>query len=122
MKSPGVQAEARRGGRGTLEAYLASLLYLRREAQRDGLETVAAIMWDALASVERWLDSGAAGVVSHEMLNVPLCQALDFLLKWRDLPAARQRRVAQVIACYETKSAAKTAPAPRGRVSRRTAS
>jgi hypothetical protein len=105
-----------------LQVYLASLLYLRQEAERDGLAAVAAIMWDALAAIERWLDSGAAGVASQEMLNVPLCHALDFLLKWRALPAARQRRVAQVIACYELEPGGKTAPALRGRVSRKTAS
>jgi hypothetical protein len=122
VKAATAQPEARRGTKGTLQAYLASLLYLRQEAQRDGLDAVAAIMWDALVALERWLDSGAAGVASQEMLNVPLCHALDFLLKWRALPAARQQKLAQVIADYESEASADAAAVPRrARVSRKTA-
>jgi hypothetical protein len=122
VKAARAQPEARRGTKGTLQAYLASLLYLRQEAERDGLDAVASIMWNALAAVERWLDSGAVPLATEDMLDVPLCHALDFLFKWRTLPQARQQKVAQVIADYELEVTADAAVTPRpARVSRKTA-
>ena len=102
---------------------MTSLLYLREEAERDGLQAVAKIMWEALAAMERWLDSGQAPVGSHDILDSPLCHSLDFLLKWLSLPAESQRRVARNIADYETDFGPDTAmPRPRRRLSKKTAS
>jgi hypothetical protein len=123
VKAGRAQAEAPRGDTRTLQTYLASLLFLRQEAEREGLDAVALIMWDALAAIERWLDSGAAGVASQDMLDASLCHALDFLLKWLALPPARQQKVAEVISDYELEVSAVGAAVPkRARVSRRTAS
>ena len=122
MRAAGARAAARGGANRALQAYLASLLYLRQEAQRDGLDAVASIMWEALAAIERWLDSGASALAGQDMLDASLCHALDFLLKWRTLPPAGQQEVAQVIAGYESKADAHGAAVSRRvRVSRRTA-
>jgi len=88
-------------GVNALQTYLTSLLYLRQEAKRDGLDVVAEIMWNALAAIEAWLDTGKAPVSSLDVLDSPLCHSLDFLLKWMALPPARQRQITQDLARYE---------------------
>jgi hypothetical protein len=93
--------DAKHGGGAPLQTYLASLLYLRQEAKREGLDAVAEIMWNALAAMEEWLNSGNAPVDSREILDSPLCHSLDFLLQWLVLSPARQRQVVQHIARYE---------------------
>jgi hypothetical protein len=103
-----------------MRTYLASLAYLREEAKRDGLDVVATILLDALAALERWLDSGSAPVTSQDMLDASLCHALSFLLKWLALPRAKQRKVAEVIARYEVESVAIKTTTLRRRVSKRT--
>jgi hypothetical protein len=105
-----------------LQTYLTSLLYLRQEARRDGLDVVADIMWEALATIEAWLDTGSAPARSHEILDSPLCHSLDFLLKWLALPPGSQREVAQHIARYEGDTGASPAvPRSQRRVSKVTA-
>jgi hypothetical protein len=111
--------EAKGDSARALQTYLTSLLYLRQEAKRDGLDAVADIMRNALAAIEAWLDTGKASVNSHDVLDSPLCHSLDFLLKWLALPPDRQREVAQDIARYEAEaSAAEAVPRARRRVSR----
>ena len=113
------QVEAKCDSARALQTYLASLLYLRQEAKRDGLDAVAEIMWNALAAIEAWLDTGKAAVNGSDVLDSPLCHSLDFLLKWLALPPDRQREVAQDIARYEAEaSAADAVPRARRRVSR----
>jgi hypothetical protein len=73
--------EAKQSGASALQTYLTSLVYLRQEAKRDGLDAVAGIMWDALAAIERWLDTGNAPAHSPDILDSSLCHSLDFLLK-----------------------------------------
>jgi hypothetical protein len=105
-----------RGGRlggDVLQAYLTSLAYLRQEAKRDGLDAVAEIMWDALAAIEAWLDTGKAPLDSRAALNSSLCYSLEFLIKWLALPPDRQRDVARDIAQYEAGLSAETVPQPR---------
>jgi hypothetical protein len=114
--------EAKHGGAEALQTYLTSLLYLRQEAKRDGLEPIAAIMWDALAALEAWLDTGEAPARSRDVLDSPLCHSLDFLIKWLALPPARQRQVAQDIARYEDGLSAEAVPRSRPRASKRIAS
>ena len=119
MTVAAAEAETRGAGASEMRTYLASLAYLRQEAERDGLDVVATILLEALAALERWLDSGTAPVESQDMLDASLCHALSFLLKWLALPQTKQRKVAEVIASYEVESVAiKTAP--RRRVSKRT--
>jgi hypothetical protein len=104
-----------------LQTYLTSLLYLRQEAKRDGLPVVARIMWQALAEIEEWLDTGKAPVSVHEILDSPLCRSLDFLLRWMALSPAKQQEVAQNIARYELETNAGDAMLrSRSRVSRKT--
>jgi hypothetical protein len=111
--------EAKGDSARALQTYLTSLLYLRQEAKRDGLDAVADIMRNALAAIEAWLDTGKASISSHDVLDSPLCHSLDFLLKWLALPPERQREVAQDIARYEAEaSAAEAVPRARRRVSR----
>jgi hypothetical protein len=93
--------EAIPGRTNTLQSYLTSLLYLRQEAKHEGLDAVAEIMWNALAAMEEWLNSGNAPVDSREILDSPLCHSLNFLLQWLVLSPARQRQVVQHIARYE---------------------
>jgi hypothetical protein len=90
--------DAPRSPVAVLQTYLASLLYLREEARRDGLEPLADILWNAIAAVEAWLDSGESEVNSREVLDSSLCHSLDFLLKWLALPPAKQREVSGLIA------------------------
>jgi hypothetical protein len=84
-----------------LQAYVTSLLYLRQEAQRDGLEPIAAILWNALAAVEAWLETPESPIASHELIDSSFCHSLDFLLKWTMLPAAKQRALAGLLADHE---------------------
>jgi hypothetical protein len=93
--------QAKHGGGEALQAYLTSLAYLRQEAKRDGLDAVADIMWDALAAIGAWLDTGKAPLDSRAALNSSLCHSLEFLIKWLALPPDRQRQVANDIARYE---------------------
>jgi hypothetical protein len=93
--------EANHGGAAPLQTYLASLLYLRQEAKREGLDAVAEIMWNALTATEEWLNTGNVPAGGREILDSPLCHSLDFLLKWLVLSPARRRQVAQDIARYE---------------------
>jgi hypothetical protein len=44
--------KVKRDGVNAVQTFLTSLLYLRQEAQRDGLEPVAEILWNALAAIE----------------------------------------------------------------------
>jgi len=120
MTAATAEAETRAGGASEMRTYLASLAYLRQEAERDGLDVVATILLDALAALERWLDSGAAPAGSQDMLDASLCHALSFLLKWLALPPGKQQEVAQFVASYEVESVAVKATAPRRRVSKRT--
>jgi hypothetical protein len=113
---------AKHDGANSLQSYVTSLAYLRQEAQRDGLDVVAEIMWDALAAIEAWLDSGKAPVSSRDVVDSTLCHSLDFLLKWLALPPARQHRVAQDIARYEGGLSAEAVPRSRSRASKRIAS
>lgn len=104
-----------------LQTYLTSLLFLRQEAKREGLHVVAGIMWEALATIEAWLDTGSAPAHSHEVLDSSFCHSLDFLLKWLSLPPGRQREVAQDIARYEREAGASHAvPHSQRRVSKAT--
>lgn len=115
----------------TLKTYLASLIYLRQEAirdgldveaMRDGLDVVAKIMWNAIAAIEAWLRTGKESVDSSEILDSPLCHSLDFLLKWLALPPDRRRQVAQDIAQYETgTSSGEVVPCSRLRASKKIA-
>jgi hypothetical protein len=91
----------KRDGVNAMQTYLTSLMYLRQEAQRDGLEPVAEILWNALAAIEQWLDTGKAPVKSSDILDSPLCHSLEFLMKWTALPPATQRQVAKDIDRYE---------------------
>ena len=91
------QQEARLNDAHALRGYLTSLVYLRQEAKRDGLEVVAEIMWNALASIEEWLGTGRAPESSVGVLDSSLCHALDFLFQWMALPPTRQRQVAKHI-------------------------
>jgi hypothetical protein len=84
-----------------LQAYVTSLLYLRQEAQRDGLEPIAAILWNALAAVEAWLETPESPITSQEIINSSFCHSLDFLLKWTMLPPAKQRALAGFLAEHE---------------------
>ena len=68
---------------------------------RGELHVVAQILWDALAAIERWLYTGESPADRCDILDSSLCRALDFLVKWRGLPPAGQRQVAQDIARYE---------------------
>ena len=104
----------------SLQAYTTSLLYLRQEAKRDGLEAVAGIMWNALAAIEDWLNTGQAPVDSRDLLDSSLCHSLDFMLKWLELPLARRLEVARDIARYEAGPSAALSPSRR-RVSKLTA-
>ncbi len=104
-----------------MQAYVTSLLYLRQEAKRDGLETIADIMWNALAAIETWLDTGKAPVNSRDVLDSPLCHSLEFLLKWLAMPPSRQRQVARDIARYEVGiSSSEAGPRLRRRASKTT--
>jgi hypothetical protein len=58
-----------RGAVNAMQTYMTSLLYLRQEARRDGLDAVADILWRALAAIEAWLDSGQAPVGSGDILD-----------------------------------------------------
>jgi hypothetical protein len=113
--------EASGGGANALQTYLTSLLYLRQEARREGLDAIAGIMWDALAAREKWLDTGKAPAHSRELLDSPLCHSLDFLVKWLALPPDRRRQVAQDIARYEVGLGVEAAPRSRPRASKRIA-
>jgi hypothetical protein len=84
-----------------LQAYVTSLLYLRQEALRDGLEPIAAILWNTLAAVEAWLESPESPIASHDIIDSSFCHSLDFLLKWTMLPAAKQRHLAGFLADHE---------------------
>ena len=106
----------------SLQAYLTSLLYLRQEAKRDGLEAVAGIMHEALAAIEDWLNTGLAPVESRDLLDSSLCHSLDFMLKWLALPPARRLEVARDIARYEAGPSDAAVPPSRRRVSKMTAS
>ena len=113
--------ETKHGGGDALQAYLTSLAYLRQEAQRDGLDAVAEIMWDALAAIGAWLDTGKAPLDSRAALSSSLCHSLEFLVKWLALPPDRQRQVARDIASYEAGLGGEAAPPPRPRASKKTA-
>jgi hypothetical protein len=113
--------DAPRSRVAVLQTYLASLLYLREEARRDGLEPLANIIWNAIAAVETWLDSGESGVNSREVLDSPLCHSLDFLLKWLALPPAKQREVTGLIASQNGVPPAGLSSRPVARLSKRTA-
>ena len=116
------QQRTKQDGVNTLQTYLTSLLYLRQEAKRDGLDVVAEIMWNALAAIEAWLDTGKAPVSSLDVLDSPLCHSLDFLLKWLALPPSRQRKVVQDLARYEAgPSSDEAVPQPRQRASKKIA-
>ena len=80
-----------------LQTYLTSLLYLRQEAQRDGLEPVAQIIWNAIAAVEAWLDTGDSPVSSQDVLDSPLCHSLDFMLRFLAMPPAKRRQAAMLL-------------------------
>jgi hypothetical protein len=110
-----MRQDAKHGGAKALRSYLTSLLYLRQEAKREGLDAVADIMWDGLAAIEQWLDTGKAPAHSREVLDSSLCYALEFLLTWVDLPPDSQRQVAHDIARYEEEISANDAQ-PRARV------
>jgi hypothetical protein len=110
--------EAKHGGGDALQSYLTSLAYLRQEAKRDGLDAVADIMWDALAAMEAWLDTGKAPLDSRAALNSSLCHSLEFLIKWLALPPDRQRQVAHDIARYEEGLDGEAAPRLRPRSSK----
>jgi hypothetical protein len=113
--------KAKQDGLDALQTYLTSLLYLRQEAKRDGLDAVAEIIWDALAAIEEWLDTGKAPVKSSDVLDSPLCHSLDFLLQWMALPQTRQKQVARDIARYERGiSAGEDVPRLRRRASKTT--
>ena len=106
----------------TVRAYMTSLLYLRQEARRDGLEVVADILWDALAGIEKWLDSGQGPVGSGDILDLPLCRSLDFLFVWMALPRDKRKQVVREIARYEMSQEVKRAGAKsRRRISKTTA-
>jgi hypothetical protein len=106
-----------------MQAYITSLLYLRQEARRDGLEVVADIMWNALAAIEKWLDSGQAPVGSGAILDLPLCHSLEFLFTWTALPRDKQKQVVREITRYETSQEVNRAgPRPRRRISKAIAS
>jgi hypothetical protein len=114
--------EVKHGG-NALQSYLTSLVYLRQEAKRDGLEPIAEIMCGAVAAIEQWLASGEVPAHSREVLNSSLCHSLDFLFHWRSLPPARQRQVAYDIARYESGTDDREVAAPaRRRASKRIAS
>jgi hypothetical protein len=120
--SKAVTRKAQQADVNALQTYLTSLLYLRQEAKRDGLDVVAAILWEALGAIENWLDTGEAPVSSHDVLDSPLCHSLDFLLNWVALSPARQQQVAQDIARYEVKTTTdKAAPRLLARVSKKRA-
>jgi hypothetical protein len=102
--SKAVAQKAKQDSVSAVQAYLTSLLYRRQEAQRDGLEPVAEILWSALAAIEEWLDTGEAPVNSREVLDSPLCHTLDFLLKWLAQPQARRQQIAQDIERYEVET------------------
>lgn len=105
-----------------VQTYMTSLLYLRQEAKRDGLEVVADIMWNALAGLEKWLDSGQAPVGSRDILDLPLCRSLEFLFNWMALPPDKQKQVIREIARYEVSQGADAArPGERRRVSKKIA-
>lgn len=110
--------EEKHGGADALQAYLTSLAYLRQEAQRDGLDAVADIMWDALAAIGAWLDTGKAPLDSRTALNSSLCHSLEFLIRWLALPPDRQRQVAHDISRYEVGLEVEAAPRARLRTSR----
>jgi hypothetical protein len=110
--------EAKHGGADALQSYLTSLAYLRQEAQRDGLDAVADIMWDALAAIGAWLDTGKAPLDSRAALNSSLCHSLEFLIKWLALPPHRQRQVARDIAMYEEGPDGEATPRLRPRASK----
>ena len=102
-----------------MQAYITSLLYLRQEARRDGLDVVADIMWNALAAMEKWLDSGQAPVGSGDILDLPLCHSLDFLFTWTALPRDKQKQVAREIARYEvSQEVDREGPRSRRRISK----
>jgi hypothetical protein len=114
VRNIGSPRHAPRSRVSALQTYLTSLLYLREEAKRDGLEPIADILWNAIAAVEAWLDSGESPVNSREVLDSPLCHSLDFLLKWLALSPAKQRQVTGLIASRDGESAPrkrKSAPA-----------
>jgi|SRR5580658_9792646 hypothetical protein len=105
--------EANYGGATPLQTYLASLLYLRQEAKREGLDEVAEIMWNALTAMEEWLNTGNVPAGNREILDSPLCHSLDFLLKWLVLSPARRWQIAHDIARYEAEiSAGEAVPRP----------
>ena len=110
------------GGAALLQGYLASLLFLREEAMRAGLHVVAQILWDALATLEKWLYTGVSPADRSDILDSSLCRALDFVVKWRGLPPAGQRQVVQDIARYEGEiSTGESAPRSRSRANKKTA-
>jgi hypothetical protein len=96
--------EAKHGGGDVLQPYLTSL------------DAIADIMWDALAAIEAWLDTGKAPLDSRAALSSSLCHSPKFLIKWLALPPERQRRVARDIARYEAGLSAETVPRPRARL------
>jgi hypothetical protein len=114
--------KTKQDGINDLQSYLTSLLYLRQEAKRDGLDVVAEIMWNALVAIEKWLDTGKAPVNSRDVLDSPLCHSLDFLINWLALPPARQRQAVQDIARFDVGiSASEAVPQPRPGASKKIA-
>ena len=113
------EAEVKDGIPSAVQNYLASLAYLRAEAKRDGLDAIAEIIWEALAAIETWLDTGNTSATSSRVLDSSLCHSLEFLLKWLSLPPDGQRHIAQNIARYEAEPiASETLPRSRHRVSK----
>lgn len=87
-----------------LQTYLTSLLYLREEAKRDGLEPVAQIIWNAIAALEAWLDTRESPVSSREVLDSPLCHSLDFMLRFLSMPPTKRRQAAQLLADQDARA------------------
>jgi hypothetical protein len=120
MKTGRVLPEDDASARRALQAYVTSLLYLREEAMRDGLQPVADILQRALAAIEAWLDSQESPAETASVLDSSLCQSLDFLLQWLALPSGKRREVIRALSSRESDKPDKKAAKGSAAVSRRT--
>jgi len=87
-----------------LQTYIMSLSYLKQEANSDGLPEVAGIMQNALADIAVWVDKRRRPRQSHDLLDIPLCQALEFLQRFYSLSPARRQQALKLIEEYEVEA------------------
>ncbi|MGA7239906.1 MAG: hypothetical protein WBY44_29770 [Bryobacteraceae bacterium] len=104
-----------------LKSYLSSLLYLREDAKREGLKSIATIMENALQSIEHWVDTGKVNIAKHDLLDPSLMHALNFLLLWLNLSREKQQAAIKELARYEEQIAPIAKAVPKGRPNKRIA-